>query len=116
MIEIVAVHRDVHHAGLDLGAAKLPDERRQFFRDNHAARRDADDGELRSVRVALDDFVRDALERALLALAQLRTMARREDLDDIGADVVARARVLVARIAEPDDQVVGRGAGARCVG
>ena len=47
-------------------------------------------------------------ERALLALAQRRAVARREQLDDLGADVVARPRVLVAGIAEPDDEQVGR--------
>ena len=47
---------------------------------------------------------------ALLALLQLGAVARRQQLDGLGADVVARARVLVAGIAEPHHQQVGGGA------
>ena len=52
-------------------------------------------------------------ERALLALAQPRAVAVGEELDDLGTDVVLRVRVLVAGVAEPDDEQVGRGSGAR---
>ena len=34
-----------------------------------------------------------------------------QDLDHVGTDVVARARILLTRVAEPDDQPVGRGSG-----
>src|SRR5437763_1186571 len=52
-------------------------------------------------------------ERALLALPEASAVARREQLDDLGSKVVTRTSVLVARIAEPDDQQVGRCAPAR---
>ena len=48
--------------------------------------------------------------RALLALLQRGAVALRQELDDLGTDVVARARVLVAGIAQADHQEVGGGA------
>ena len=51
-------------------------------------------------------------ERALLALAQPAAVALREDLDDLGADVVARAGVLLAGIPEADHQEIGGHASA----
>ena len=48
-----------------------------------------------------------------LPFRSVRAVARREELDDLGADVVARARVLVAGVAEPDHEQVGGGARAR---
>ena len=44
---------------------------------------------------------------ALLALPQRRAVALGQQLDRLGADVVARARVLVARIPEPDHEQIG---------
>ena len=48
-----------------------------------------------------------------LPFVSVRAVTRGEQLDDLGADVVTRARVLVAGIAEPDHQEVGGGAAAR---
>ena len=85
------------------------------------AARQRGDREPGVVHVRERDRERDALPAdahlvgagALLALAQRRAVALREQLDDLGADVVARARVLVAGIAEPDDEQVGGRARAR---
>ena len=61
--------------------------------------------------LAVDAHLVDA--RPLLALLQLAAVPRREQLHDLRADVVARARVLLARVAETDHEQVGRSSGAR---
>ena len=52
-------------------------------------------------------------EGAFLARPQLGAVARREDLDDVGADVVAGVGVLGAGVAETDHEQVGGRPGAR---
>ena len=55
--------------------------------------------------LAVDAHVVD--QRAVLALAQPSAVPLRQDLDNVRARVVARLRVLVAGVAEPDHQQVG---------
>ena len=60
--EVVAVHGDIHDSAFDICAAEFADEVSETFGDGDASRRDADDGELGEVGIALDDFVRDPFE------------------------------------------------------
>ena len=53
-------------------------------------------------------MVTSAVTARLLPLAQARAVAPSQLLDHLGADVVARAGVLLARIAQPERQQVGR--------
>ena len=66
------------------------------------------DGEREAVSV--DAHLGD--ERALLAFAQPAAVALREDLDDFRAEVVARLRVILARVPETDHQEIGGHASA----
>jgi hypothetical protein len=62
-MDVVAMERDVELAESDLGARKLGDPPPQPLRERHAARVDADEGDLAEVGIALDDFVRDPRQR-----------------------------------------------------
>src|SRR5438132_4179711 len=61
--EVVAVERDVKRAERDSDALVLADRVAQSLRERVATRADTDDGEGRKVTLALDDLVRDAVDR-----------------------------------------------------
>src|SRR5205085_555767 len=62
-LDVVAVEGDVDGAELDLDARELGDQPAQALRERDAARVDADEREPLEVGVALDQLVRDPLER-----------------------------------------------------
>jgi hypothetical protein len=63
-LHVVAVEGDVDGAQLGRLSGPLFYEAPQTVREGHAARLDADERDARELRVALDDLVRDAGERA----------------------------------------------------
>jgi hypothetical protein len=62
-VDVVAVEGDVELAEGDLRAAQVLDPPAEALRERHAARVDADEGDLGEVGVALHDLVRDPRDR-----------------------------------------------------
>ena len=62
--EVVAIERDVERAGRHLVTGNLVNGVRNPARQRHAARADADEGDLFEAAVAFEDFVRDSREAA----------------------------------------------------
>src|SRR6202012_3015028 len=62
--DVVAIERDVDGAGGGLELAGVVDEAGQALGERHARGADADEHHVPDGGVALDDLVRDALERA----------------------------------------------------
>src|SRR5712692_3921760 len=61
--DVVPVERDVDGAELDLGAREVLDQATEALGERHPARVDADERDLVELGVALDDLVRNAVER-----------------------------------------------------
>jgi hypothetical protein len=60
--QVVAIERDVERAGRHVVAVDLVQRPGPAPRDRHAARADADQGEVVDAPVAFENFVRDARE------------------------------------------------------
>jgi hypothetical protein len=67
-LDVVTVEGDIDGAELDCGAGEVLDQAPQALRERHPAGVDADQRDAIELGIALDDLVRDPVQRALQSI------------------------------------------------